>query len=129
MNYPKPELYKTISREIVINGVSHSVQVTISTCIDMDYDPNDQDFDTDNHRQDFVDKFKSGMLEAIGVIVKASLCGETGTDSIWGNIVGDGYTVENVISEHGMTQNALIELQSNLKTQYLSLKNLFEVKP
>ncbi len=119
-------LYKTLSREIVLNGQQHSVQVTISTAPEDDlHTLYDQDFDSPEHKEAFREKLNSGILEGIGVIVKAQLCGEVGTDSLWACIIGDGYTVENIVEEHGMIKQALLELENNLSLQYRNLKVLF----
>ena len=120
----KPELYKTLSRELVISGLSRSVQVTIET-MPCDSDPMDQSFESKAQAVIFERKLNDGTYFNAVVIVRASLCGESGSDILGGCIIAPDYTVEHVVADHGMIDNALAELKSNLESKRILLNKLF----
>jgi hypothetical protein len=121
------QLYKSYldHYSITFNGKKHIARVYISYdhC---DSDPFDVDFENELAKDKFRDELSSGVLENLWIKVSAQLCGETGTDSLGGCIVGKGYQIDHIVEEYGMIENALLDLENNLKIVYRDIKQLFE---
>lgn len=120
------EVFKRTQADIEINGIKHTVTITIETDF-CDSDPLDMDFESEEDKANFIRKLDNGTYSNLYIRVRASLPGfvDQGQDALGGCIVSNPTDIDNIIEEHGMIDNAVSDLDKSLKSQYQFLNNLF----
>lgn len=116
--------YKNFSKDIKINDKTITVFVRIY-CHQDDICLDDIIGDSEN-REELEEKIASGRM-FIGLIeVKASFFNFNGSDILGGCYIETSDDIDSTVEDYRMINNAIDDLETNLRDNYITLKRIFE---
>lgn len=117
------QIIKGLTQELNLNGKTHLVPVSIIA------EPSDErpDFDygneEDNKRE--MDRFESGELVLVNILVKAKFTCEQGLDSLGQCFVRASHYEQDIletVKDYSMVENAMNDLKENVFVCYNEMK-------